>query len=302
VTLRQHLLTSALAASLALVSACGPKQHNDHVVNADASGKNADDVGSDLDMSSLVPRERAQLERLLETTLSPCADQAVTLDICLEQKRNCSACGPAARFLLERVQAGLSRSDIQRAYSMRFGSDVRSVDIADSPTRGPKNAPVTIMIWSDFECPACRRLVPMIEHIFEEHDQDVRLVHKLYPLSKKHPHAEIAARAAFAAKLQGKSWEMEKALFENQPKLSDQTINEIAEELGLDMKKFRADAESDAAKKVIDRDVADADRSGLSGTPFILINGREFDFSLFRPEPDLEAWITMEIKLAQSKK
>ena len=93
------------------------------------------------------------------------------------------------------------------------------------------------MVWSDFECPACKRIVPMIERVFSAHAKDVRLVHKLYPLPK-HPHSEIAARASYAAKLQGKYWEMERALFENQDKLGESTIDELAEELGLDMRKF----------------------------------------------------------------
>jgi protein-disulfide isomerase len=238
---------------------------------------------------------------MLQTTYAPCPAEAVTLDVCIKEKRACNACAPAARFLAERVKAGLAKSNIQRAYGLRFGNDVRQVDIADSPVKGPPNAPVTIMVWSDFECPACKRVVPIVERVFAAHDRETRLVHKLYPLPK-HTHGEMAARAAFAAKLQGRYWEMERALFENQEKLSVEKINEIAEELGLDMQKFRADAQSPAAKKVIDRDMADADRAGLSGTPFILINGREFDLELFKPEPDLETWVSTELELARSRR
>jgi protein-disulfide isomerase len=282
-------------------AACASSPHTDGggVVVAGSGEPASTGAPSGEDVADLVPREREAYERLIETTLAPCSDEAVPLDVCLDEKRPCSACGPAARFLLDRVKAGLAKSDIQRAYGLRFGNDVRNVDVADSPAKGPADAPVTIMVWSDFECPACKRIVPMVERVFAAHDKDVRLVHKLYPLSK-HPHAEMAARAAFAAKLQGRYWQMERELFENQEKLAQDTINEIAEDLGLDMARFRADAQSPAAKKVIDRDMADADRSGLAGTPFILINGREFDLELFKPEPDLEAWVAMEIALARS--
>lgn len=266
--------------------------------SGDSSPQTASNV---VDMSSLVPRERAMLERLLGTTYAPCTDQAVPLDICIEEKRPCYACVPATRFLADRVKAGLASSDVQRAYAMRFGADVRQVEIADSPTKGPANAPVTLMVWSDFECPACKRILPIIDRLVEAHDKDVRLVHKLYPLPK-HPHSEIAARAAYAAKLQGKYWDMEHALFDKQSSLSDETIKSIAEDLNLDMRKFQADASSPTAKTIIDRDMADADRSGLTGTPFLLINGREFDLGLFRPDADLEPWITMEIDLAAHRK
>lgn len=252
------------------------------------------------DGGELSGREKAMLQRLLDETYTPCADQAVTLSVCLAEKRPCRACEPAARFLTERVKSGSPRSDVQRAYALRFGNDVRKVDIADSPTRGPADAPVTIMIWSDFECPACGRIVPAVERIAEKHAREVRLVHKLYPLKDKHPHAEMAARAAVAAQRQGKFWEMEKLLFENQKELGDGKIDQIAEKLGLDMGRFRADMKDAQAARIIARDQSDADRSGLTGTPFILINGREFDLGLFRPEPDLEAWITTEIELARA--
>nr|WP_240807555.1 thioredoxin domain-containing protein [Polyangium spumosum] len=238
---------------------------------------------------------------MLDTVYTPCADQAVTLAECLDEKRPCSACAPAARFLAERVKAGLARADAEKAYEIRFGGKVHAVDVAGSPTKGPENAPVTITVWSDFECPACRRIVPMIERVAAAHEDDVRLVHKFYPLPR-HTHAELAARAAWAAHRQGRYWEMERELFENQDKLGEATIGEIAEELGLDMGKLRADMQSEAATKAIDRDKAAADDAGLMGTPFLLINGREFDLGLFKPEPDLDAWVSMEIELARGAK
>jgi protein-disulfide isomerase len=250
----------------------------------------------------LSAREKATLERLLEETYAPCPDQAVTIAACLEEKRACRACEPAARFLTDRVKSGSPRSDIQRAYGLRFGNDVRKVDVADSPARGPADAPITIIIWSDFECPACGRIVPAVERIAEKHAREVRLVHKLYPLKDKHPNAETAARAAIAAQRQGRFWEMEKLLFENQKELGGSKIEGFAKDLKLDMGRFRADMQDAAATRTIARDQTDADRSGLTGTPFILINGREFDLGLFRPEPDLETWIATEIELGAPAK
>jgi protein-disulfide isomerase len=258
--------------------------------------------GTSAGSGELSGREKATLERLLDETFAPCPDQAVTIAACLAEKRACRACEPAARFLADRVKSGSPRSDIQRAYGLRFGNDVRRVDVADSPVRGPENAPITIMIWSDFECPACGRIVPTVERIAEKHGQKVRLVHKLYPLKDKHPHAEMAARAAIAAQRQGKFWEMEKLLFDNQKELGEGKIEGFAKDLGLDMGRFRADMKDAAAARIIARDQVDADRSGLTGTPFILINGREFDLGLFRPEPDLEAWIATELELTRSAK
>lgn len=255
---------------------------------------------SAVDVSDLSTRERATFERIVDEMLAPCASEAVTLDVCLQEKRACKACTSAANFVAERVKAGLDKPAIRKAYQVRFGGEPKQVDVADSPTLGPANAPVTIVVWSDFECPHCKHVVPIVERLVEAHPGDVRLVHKFYPIPR-HTVAKFAAKAAYAAQRQGKYWEMERLLFENQDKLGEQTILEFAQSLGLKMDQVKADMEGEAAKQVIERDMADAERLGLSGTPFVLINGREFDLRLFQAEPDLDAWVTMEIELAKGK-
>lgn len=253
-----------------------------------------------VDVQDLSTRERATFERLVDEMLAPCASEAVTLDVCLNEKRSCKACKPAANFLAERVKAGFDRPSIRKSYEKRFGGELKQVDLADSPTLGPATAKVTIVAWSDFECPHCKHVIPMLERLVETHPGDVRLVHKFYPIAH-HTYAKIAARAAYAAQQQGKYWEMERLIFDNQKKLGEQTILDFAASLGLDMDRVKADMDSEAAAQVIKRDMGDAERLGLDGTPFVLINGREFDFRLFQPEPDLDSWVTMEIELAQGK-
>lgn len=255
---------------------------------------------SAVDVSELSTRERATFERLVDEMLAPCTSDAVTLDVCLNEKRNCNACKPAANFLAERVKAGFDRPSIRASYEKRFGGELKKVDFADSPTLGPATAPVTIVAWSDFECPHCKHVIPILERLVEAHPGDVRLVHKFYPLPR-HTNAKLAARAAYAAQLQGKYWEMERLIFENQDKLGEQTILDFAASLGLKMDRLKTDMDSEAATQVLARDMAEAERLGLDGTPFVLINGRDFDFRLFQPEPDLDSWVTMEIELAKGK-
>lgn len=253
-----------------------------------------------VDVSDLSTRERATYERMVDEALAPCPSEAVTLDVCLNEKRDCGACTLAANFLVDRVKAGLDKQAIRDSYKKRFGSDIKSIPASDSPSLGPANAPVTIVVWSDFECPHCQHVVPILERIQEAHAQDVRLVHKFYPLPR-HTNAKIAARAAWAAQQQGKYWEMERLIFENQKKLGEQTILDFASSLGLDMARLKADMESDAAMTAITQDMKMADDLGLDGTPFVVINGREFDFRLFQPEPDLDSWVTTEIALVKGK-
>lgn len=251
-------------------------------------------------MSDLSTRERATYERLIDESITPCPEQAVTLDVCLGEKRACSACSLAAQFLVERVKSGLDKTAIRESYKKRFTAEAAQVDLGGSPSLGPANAPVTIVVWSDFECPHCQHVVPIVERIQEAHANDVRLVHKFYPLPR-HTNAKIAARVAWAAQQQGKYWEMERLLFENQKKLGEQTILELAASLGLDMARVKVDMESEGAASAIAQDMAEAEKHGLDGTPFVMINGREFDFRLFQPEQDLDTWVTTEIEMVKGK-
>ncbi|MCC6551551.1 MAG: thioredoxin domain-containing protein [Polyangiaceae bacterium] len=253
-----------------------------------------------VDTRDLVARERHTWFTLVSQVYAPCADQAVSLAACVREARPCAACVPAARMLVSQIKGGAGAEDARKAYAIRFGPDVKKIDPADSASRGPADAPVQIVVWSDYECPACRRAMPILDAAFEKHSPGVRLVHKWYPL-KVHKRSDPAARAAYAAKQQGRYWQMERVLFENQQALADQDLLDYAKRVGLDVARFQADMASDRAGEQIARDRAAADRAGLQGTPFIMINGREFDLGLFDLETDLEPWIATEIELARAR-
>ncbi len=255
-----------------------------------------------VDTSDLVPREKRQWFRLASQLYAPCQDQPVSIAVCIDENRPCAACVPAAQLLAQRVRAGATTSECETAYGVRFGPDIKKVEIGDSPSKGPNDAPVTIVAWSDFQCPACKYSLPYLEEAVAKFEGKVRLVHKFYPL-KFHTRAEPAAKAAFAAKLQGRYWEMEKLLFDNQDALGDADFDRFAKALNLDVQRFRADMSSEAASKAIERDREEASKAGFNGTPHILINGRIFAYGLFRVDTDLENWIALEIELAaQAKK
>jgi protein-disulfide isomerase len=244
-------------------------------------------------------REAALFGQLASELYAPCPSQAVSLKQCVEESRACAACKPAARMLALKVREGITAEQGRVIYKARFSPDVKQIPVADSPTRGPADAPVTIVVFSDFECPHCRHTMPILDRVFEKFSPRVRLVHKFYPL-QQHFHAEAAARAAIAAQNQGKYWEMEKVLFDHQSDLTGADLDKYAKELGLDLKRFRADMQSERTSKILARDHGDGERAGLDGTPFILVNGRQFDNAYFRVDPDLEAWIKLELELAGS--
>ncbi len=158
---------------------------------------------------------------------------------------------------------------------VRFKADLRG----DEPQMGPNDALITIVEWSDFQCPYCSRVPGPLKAAMADYDGDVRLIFKHYPLGG-HAQAAPAARAAWAAQQQGKFWEMHDALFENQKKLGDADFTEYAKKLGLDLAKFDADRNSPAANQAVDSDHAAGNKAGLSGTPYFLVNGHNYSGAL----------------------
>lgn len=146
---------------------------------------------------------------------------------------------------------------------------------------GNPNAPVTLVEYSDFQCPACGLYFPLIEKLLVEASSTVRLVYRHFPLSQ-HIHADITARASEAAALQGKFAEMYKKIFANQSEWDKlKTIAEsavvlegYAKELGLDMVKYNTDINSEAVKNKIKNDLNGGISAGVNSTPTFFINGK----------------------------
>jgi protein-disulfide isomerase len=252
---------------------------------------------SGVDTSKLTPREKEQWSSYVSQLLAPCTDQPVSIQQCVSEKRSCDACLPAAQFLVSQVTAGKSGSQVESAYRVRFSADsVANIDVAGSPFVGPADAPVTIVEWADFECPACSATSPILDKAVEAYPQYVRLVYKHFPLSM-HEHAEGAARAAVAAQKQGKFWQMHHAMFANQSSLDDAGLVKLATEVGLDLKEFDADRRSEAVADAVSADRKAAEKLVLRGTPSVFINGRLFDSDHFSIVEDLHPWIELEVKL-----
>jgi len=150
------------------------------------------------------------------------------------------------------------------------------IDVAGSPFKGPENAPVTIVVFDDYQCPYCAGLEPLLRQVSETFPKDVKLVIKHFPLPM-HAYAKKAAAAAMAAGKQGKFWEMHEKLFANQKDLSDVKVEAIAGELGLNVEQFDKDLKDPSLASFIDKDMNDGVRAGVQGTPAIFINGKPFN-------------------------
>ncbi|MCR9093927.1 MAG: DsbA family protein [bacterium] len=147
------------------------------------------------------------------------------------------------------------------------------VEIGEAPIKGPKDALVTIVEWSDFQCPFCNRVSPTLAQIEEEYGDKVRLVFKHMPLSI-HPQAPQAHAASEAAHRQGKFWEMHDRIFANQRDLSIATLESHARAIGLDMDQYAKDVADASVKARIDDDMKQAAGLNVTGTPSFFINGR----------------------------
>ena len=151
---------------------------------------------------------------------------------------------------------------------------VKDINVGAAPVKGPKNAPITIVEWSDFQCPFCSRVEPTLKQIEEQYKGKVRIAWKNQPLPF-HQNAKPAAMAAMAAHEQGKFWQMHDKLFSNQQSLDRASLDKYAQEIGLDMAKYKAAMDSNKFDQVIAADSAEGMKVGANGTPTFFINGRQ---------------------------
>jgi protein-disulfide isomerase len=175
------------------------------------------------------------------------------------------------------------------------------VQAGNAPAKGPKNAPVTIIEWSDFQCPFCSRAQPALQQVMKEYAGKVRLVWKNQPLSF-HPNAMPAAEAAMAAYEQGndKFWAMHDKLFEKQEQLSPAYYEQVAREIGLDVPKWKAAVESRRSQADIQADMATGNTVGANGTPTFFINGKKLVGAM--PFESFKAMIDSELASRVAKK
>ncbi len=291
--MRQRL---CLLASL-WVLGCGAAPH------AAVPSQSGNSNSTDVDISNLTARERADYRDLVRSLLAPCPELPESIADCVERHSACSTCLPAAQFLRDAISHGRTTAQAEVAFRIRFDpKSVSKIDVAGSPSKGDRNAPVTVVEWADFECPFCSRASTLIDEMLKTRTGRVQMVFKYFPLSG-HPHGELTACAAAAADLQGKFWLMHDQLFANQSAgLDEIKIREIAKAIGLNLEQFEKDWASDEVKQKVERDRAEADRLGLQGTPFIWVNGRHVDSRSFNLEEDLPGWLDLEWSLQTSQK
>jgi protein-disulfide isomerase len=188
---------------------------------------------------------------------------------------------------------------LQAKYKVDYKLEPIRVDVAATgPAKGPANAPVTIVEFSDFQCPFCSRLTPTLKAVEEKYGSKVRLVFRQYPLPF-HQNAEKAAEASLCALDQGKFWELHDAMFGNQAELGVDQLKAKAASLGLNADKFNKCLDSGEKAPAIQADVKAGSAAGVSGTPAMFINGRFINGAV--PIDNITTVIDDELRRAGSK-
>jgi predicted DsbA family dithiol-disulfide isomerase len=168
------------------------------------------------------------------------------------------------------------------------------------PSKGPDNAPVTIVEFSDFECPYCGGLYPTLKQIEKAYPQNVRIVYRQFPLTNLHPHAMKAAEASLCANEQHKFWEFHDSMFGNQRELSVADLKQRAVDMKLDTKAFNECIDSGREAAAIQADIQEGAKAGVTGTPAMFINGRLLSGN--QPYADIKDVIDDEIQRKQAAK
>ena len=207
----------------------------------------------------------------------------------------------------DQIRQGLEKEKVQQAlddyYStlrVKYGvvddfGPLRQQVAAIGPSRGPADAPVTVVEFGDYQCPFCHRLEPTLESVIEQYSHQVRFVFRNFPLTDIHPEAMHAAEAAMCADQQGKFWPMHDAIYADSTPLTDSSLRALAKQVGLDSQRFETCVRSEAPDKAIDADQQAGEDLDVEATPTLFIDGRYINGDV--PREQLVSIIEDELKI-----
>ncbi|MBN1773522.1 MAG: thioredoxin domain-containing protein, partial [Deltaproteobacteria bacterium] len=202
----------------------------------------------------------------------------------------CARARGAARFTARRLMEGYGADDVESQVIRRYReTEPVAIDLEGSEPLGPEDAEVTVVVFSDFECPHCRRASEAAVRVQRANPTGIRLFYKHFPLDS-HPMSMSAARACVAAQAQGRFWEFHDGIYENQDDIGPGLYVRMATELQMDLDRFESERISQESATRVQRDKLEGQRVGVEATPTIFVNGRRFQDGV----DSLEAWIEEE--------
>jgi len=255
-----------------------------------------------IDLQGLTAAQKTKVLKILREQGCSCGCN-MKLAECRMQDPSCSYSAGLATVIIDYIKQGKSEADaIAAASASKWGHDQNtgkvlddavSIPTAGSPVLGPATAPITIVEFSDFQCPYCVLATPQIDALVRTYPQQVKLIFKEYPL-EIHSEAYIAASAALAAHKQGKFWPMYSSLFAHHNDLTRPALLALAKDNNLDIERFEKDMDSKEIRDAIKKDVQDGDRANVEGTPTIFLNGQRYNGRI--DVQDLKPLIDSELK------
>ena len=263
--------------------------------SAEDAWKTSETLGN-VDISGLTAVQKRAVLKLLREQDCSCQCGMKTAE-CIIKDPNCSYSRALAGIAIKGVKDGKTLMEISKlmdaspkAKRPKLLEDPVSIPVAGAPERGPDNARITLVEFSDFECPYCSVAVKEVRAIMAAYPKDIKLIYKQFPLPM-HPHAPMAAEASLAAYEQGKFWEMHDLLFANFRRLSRDNMLAWAKQIGLDVDKFKAELDSGKFRDTVKKDESDGETAGVYGTPAFFINGKLYNgpMNLDAVRPILEA-------------
>jgi protein-disulfide isomerase len=237
-----------------------------------------------VDLSGLSAKQKASVLEMLRERPCSCGC-SMKLAECRVMDPGCSYSTNLAITVVESVKAGKSKAETFAALDAskwahlqepKMLEDAVQIPVTGAPSMGPANAKITIVEFSDFQCPYCAVAIGEINALLKAYPTQVRLIFKQFPL-ETHPQADLAAAVAIAANKQGKFWVMHDAMFAHRNDLSRKNILLLAKQNGLNVDQLDADIDSTEVRETVVRDVQDGDRAHVEGTPTLFISGQRYN-------------------------
>jgi protein-disulfide isomerase len=241
-----------------------------------------------VDLTGLTNTQKAIALKVLRAHSCPC-ECGMKMAECRTKDPSCKYSRELAAVVVNAVRKGadeaavlaaVEASPLNHRAAPKLLEDPVAIPIDGDPFLGPRNARVTLVEFSDFQCPYCAKAVAELNAVLKAYPNDVKLVFKQYPLVDSHAQAALAAAAALAAHRQGKFWPLHDAMFADRTNLSRKNILAMAGAVGLDTKRFEQDWDSPAIKQALAREEKEGDDAGVDATPTIFIDGQKYNGDL----------------------
>lgn len=253
------------------------------IVAAQSSEVSAERAGGlpGVKVSGLTVAQKAQVLAIVKEQSCTCGCN-MKIAPCLSQDRSCMVSRTQATAVAREIKAGkspaaaaavLANATYMAKLQDELANQPVNLKLAGAPARGPESARLTIVEFSDFQCPFCRSGADALTEIVKAYPNDVRLVFKQFPL-ESHSQAAIAAEASLAAQAQGKFWEMHDRIFANPRSLTEPNLIAWAKEFGMDVARFSSDLTSHKYQNRVQTEVREGLDAGVQGTPTVFLNGK----------------------------